>query len=258
MGCWAVCRYTKRAGDALINTSLGITEIWSIFWVLTAADLPYQPVFIGLGLISIVMNTNLKNFHLFLAATGYLLLAWEDSFVAKEVSPPLLLPGAIRDTDLQGRIIRQATSILTGVACAALMAAMVTEHNRHSKGMEAALEMAQAVANKLVAYDTAGAQGVLDDAAEAGIVTTEFLLSFKRIASNLEKYRAFIPQALLSEDLNHDLVDVAVEEEEEVEAHRSVLEAPGEERLAAPISSFNMGLHYRKVTIMRVVFLTES
>jgi len=70
MGCWAVCRYTKRAGDSLLNVLLGIFVTATIVLILSSKSFPYQPVFLACAVCAVVFETNLKKLQLFLSLVG--------------------------------------------------------------------------------------------------------------------------------------------------------------------------------------------
>jgi len=166
IGCWAICRYTKRAGDTLMNVHIGTFHVCmiSFLFVSRAQTLPYDSCFIAGALSANMLDTNLKRLYLSLAAIGDLLIAVDGTLVEKEYIPPLLLPGFMQAPNFIGMCIRHAISFLGAYVCYALNSAQQEEYLRHLLDAQYSLEMAQTVSDKLVSFDTSGAQVVLNSA----------------------------------------------------------------------------------------------
>ena len=64
-----------------MNFLVAISIAGSIVVLFTSQGLPYQPLFI-LYLVAVIMiDTNLTKFFIFLCVLGYLIIAYDDSFV---------------------------------------------------------------------------------------------------------------------------------------------------------------------------------
>jgi len=225
MVSWAVCRYTKRAGDNLMNAMLGTSIIGVIVILFVTQDLPYQPTFIAYIMAAIMIDTNLKWFFIFLSAMGYLIIAYNDTFVKAGYAPILLFPGSDFFT-LTEFLYAQGLSVVSCVACVLLNIGQQKEHTRSLERVElllesaeAAVEMAQGIADKLLVYDTEGARLLLKEHKARGKVDRRLLKKYKQMTKNLDKYRPHLPNYIFEEDIN----DVA---EPSSQSRRGSLAAP--------------------------------
>ena len=172
-----------------MNLTVGSLAVGVIIILLTSQGFPYQPILIGLGVISIMIDTNLKKFFIVLCAIGYLIIAYDDTFVKAGYAPPLMFPGPGYVPSLTEFLARQGLSILAGVACVLLNGGQHKEHTRSLESAEAAVEMAQGLADKLLAYDTEGARLLLKEYKARGKVDRRLIKKYKQMTKNLDKYQ---------------------------------------------------------------------
>ena len=185
-----------------MNVALYTLQTMLITQLLCSQDLPYQPVFLLCALAACMIDTNHKKFQIALSVIGYLLIVLEHTVVAKGILPPLLLPGTTYEPHLLNLILRQGISFLSFFASYSMMAAMTVEYVCHLMGVELSLEMAQEVTDKLISYDTTGALAVLEDQKGKAQAAMHLRLinALFQMASNLAKYRPFLPNHLLEGD----------------------------------------------------------
>jgi len=188
--------------------AVGITGV--IVVLFTSQGLPYQPLFILYMFVTIMIDTNLTKFFVFLCVVGYLIIAYDDTFVKAGYAPPLLLPGSAYVPGLTDFLIRQGISVMAGVACALLYKGQHDEHNRHLASAKVTLEIAQNVSDKLVAFDTKGAQAMLQTAEGQSLTNnqTRLVVVFIGLRTALDSLFKYVPRTIVETLRNNGTLGV--------------------------------------------------
>jgi len=197
MIAWAVCHYTKHADDILLNITFVICEIDLMMILFTSPGWPYQLPFVTFAIFNVLINTNLKKLHLFLNLIGFLLVVFEDTFVRTGVVSSFYLPGTDLNVGILSGLWRHTIALVAGVAAIAFVIGVSMEQSRHVKRVETTLEIANEIAEKLEAYDTAGALDLLQERRERGVLDNRLLEAFSRIAVNMDRFRPYLPNYIL-------------------------------------------------------------
>ena len=196
IGCWAVCRYTKRATDSLMNFELILLELDQICIMFTSPGYPYQVIFIACAVAAILIGSTLRKLHIFLALVGFLIIAADDTFVKKGIIPSFHLPGNTEPTLMEG-LFRHALSLAGGICILGMVIGVTDENVRHVMGAEASLEMAKTVSDNLVAFDTNRAQGMLQVAQGRSLADTSLVAVFDGLRTSLDSFFKYVPRAIV-------------------------------------------------------------
>ena len=139
-----------------MNFHLGICITSLIVVLFTSQGFPHQTNFTGFLIASIMIDINLTKFLVSLCVLGCLIISYDETFVKAGYAPPLLFPGPAYTPTLTDFLTREAISMLAVATCWYLNKGQYKEHTRSLESAEAAVEMAQGLADKLLAYDTEG------------------------------------------------------------------------------------------------------
>eukprot|EP00759_Apiculatamorpha_spiralis_P023362 PhF_6_TR27154/c0_g1_i8/m.39693 len=192
----------QDAPDFLMHLYFSTLNIGLILMMISARQLPWTPMFLCLAILTMFAQCPNMWIHVGMSFIGYLLNNYELALTPLGYTP-LVVNGT---TNVNSYDVFLRVAICTFV-CALILRAMYTqtvEFRRLLLSSQAASRMSKAVALKLLDYDTMGASVVLKECRAEGNVEMDLIDTFDHITRNLEAYRAYIPQALLEQELNED------------------------------------------------------
>ena len=214
LGTWAVCRYTKKAGDTLMNVCTTITILATLVFPFCMKDCPYKVAFITCAIFVIIINTKLKWFLSSLCVVGCLLISWEDAMVEKGGLPSLLLPGTDNTLSLMDISIRETIVLLSIFSAFAIVNAVreqwstqLTAMETAAKAMEVVLakstanvQLARDVTEKLVVNDTEGAVTILRDAEQQPdhVVDARMVCILDGLRTALDAFFKYLPRHVVT------------------------------------------------------------
>ena len=230
---WAATRYKRAVTDAMGHAVILVMNVAFLVVIVLESNSGMEGVL--LGFVSFAVIFNAQSFFAmgvcFPLLTA-LIMAYNKSFGLPGTGHmPMLLPGA---KDLVGLELfaSYGAGILFGAVYVINGYLQNKEVIRLMAASDAAVSMSRDVAGKLAAYDTAGAMAILESATD---VDADLVSSYRLITTNLDKYRDFLPEALLQppreESDPSDVVDVL-----------------------SPTLRFETELQHRKISVMRLVF----
>eukprot|EP00759_Apiculatamorpha_spiralis_P012298 PhF_6_TR1932/c1_g1_i3/m.3024 len=213
MGGFIVGCKTKTAPDYMV-------EFWSICLnfgclqlMVSTKGLPYAPCFFAIAICLVTMQCPRYWLHLPLCFFGWCLTIYEQTLTP--LGYPPLVVGGVTKYIFQDVFFRAGTVLATMVLVTWSLDVQTREFRRLLTASQSAVHMSLAVAEKLAAYDTSGATSVMKAFSTEGVADTDLVVAFSQIISNLEAYRAFIPQALLEggNDLSASMSELPLDPE---------------------------------------------
>ena len=192
---WATTRYKRAVTDTMYNAFSFVLNTTFLTSIIMDPNSGIEGALLGSALFGVIFNVQ----YFFAMSMCFPLLtavimAYNKSFGRPGTGhTPVVLPWA-KDFVEGDTFVTYIFGIIAATAFVIIVYLQNNEVIRLMAASEAAVSMSREVAGKLAAYDTVGAMAILESATD---VDPQLVSSYRLITTNLDKYRAFLPEALL-------------------------------------------------------------